>query len=484
MITLKQLNAVFYHIDADRDILIQLDRELSYYFPGYRFSQKYKSGMWDGKIHLFNLNSNLIPVGFKFFLEQRFKDQIIEIENNDLIKPHPLSKEEIKDIYHKIPLKDEFKPRDYQKIGFYYSLRDQRKVLVSATGSGKSLMIYLIVRGLLLSNQIKKALIIVPKINLVDQMFSDFLDYAPDPNFRFSLHKIKGKGTRNDLSSINISTWQSIYRENSTWFHQFDFVLGDECHLFKARSLRGIMSKLINSHYRIATTGTLENTEINKLEISAMFGDIIRLSKASDLIEKGVLSNLNVDVKILKFGDDVKRVPRRYHDEVEFILGNEQRMNRIVSDVLSLDGNTIVMFRFIEHGKRLFERLKEKNGSDKTFFIDGSVTSKRRNQIREIFEKSDGNILVASVGTVAEGMNIKRLHNAVLASPLKSYVKVIQSIGRILRTHDEKSVARWIDYVDDLRFNGRMNYALKHGLERIEMYKEENYPYSVEKVNV
>ena len=336
-------------------------------------------------------------------------------------------------------------------------------------------MIYSIVRYY--AATAKKILIIVPTTSLVEQMVNDFVDYGwSAEDF---IHKIYGGKDKNTDKNIIISTWQSIYKFPKRYFDDIDCVIGDEAHLFKSKSLTGIMTKLHNAKYRFGFTGTLDGSKTHKWVLEGLFGSCDRVTKTDDLIKSGYLSKFRIKVLLCKHPAQHFET---YQDEIDYLVSHRGRNNLIKNLVNDLDGNTLVLFNYIEkHGEPLHDLINSTVDKDrKVFFVHGGTEVEDREEVRQITEQENDSIIVASYGTFSTGINIKRLHNIVFASPSKSRIRNLQSIGRVLRRGEGKTMATLYDIADDI---GGQNYTLRHLNERVNIYNEENFKYEVIKVN-
>ena len=366
------------------------------------------------------------------------------------------------------------KPRGYQIKGVYDALRHNRKLLISPTASGKSLMIYSLVRYF--ENKNKNILIVVPTTSLVEQMHKDFQDYGWDADAY--CHKIYSGREKITDQPVVITTWQSIYKLEKSFFERFDVVIGDEAHLFKSKSLVGIMTKLLDCKYRFGFTGTLDGTQTHKWVLEGLFGPSYKIISTDDLMTKGYLSKLNIKILTLKHPPQKFE---KYEDEIQYLIGHNQRNNFIKNLALDQKGNTLVLYSRVEaHGALLFELInKYKKETRRCFFVHGGVDTEDRELVRSITEQEEDAIIIASYGTFSTGINIKRLHNVIFASPSKSRVRNLQSIGRVLRKGDNKVKATLFDIADDITYNSSKNYTLNHLMERVKIYNEENFNYEI-----
>jgi superfamily II DNA or RNA helicase len=484
------LNHSYMAIESNPHQEQELRDFFSFYVPGYKFMPAYKRRVWDGKIKLYNMVTKQMNVGLYHHLRQfcgeRFYGlQIIESKKYGI----PNAKDKVKHqdlVKYLATLGAPFEPRDYQYDAIAHGIENRRALLLSPTGSGKSFIIYNLIRYLIDKKKSKKTLIVVPTTSLVEQMYKDFEDYGYD--VENTCHRIySGKEKVTDKPVI-ISTWQSIYKFGSEWFEQFDSIYGDEVHLFKAKSLSTMMDKCVNAKYRIGTTGTLDGTETNKLVLEGLFGPVFTVTTTVKLQEDKQLSDLDISVLLLRYHNDIchRMKDKTYQEEVDYIVTNERRNKFITKLTLDQKGNTLVMFQFVEkHGKVLFEMIRDQaEEGRKVFYVSGETDTTDREQIRGIVEKQKNAIIVASLGTFSTGINIKNLHNIIFATPSKSQVKVLQSIGRGLRVSDDGTITKLFDIADDMHVKGHQNFTLKHSGERIRIYTREGFKYTVYPINL
>ena len=481
-LTVKKKNEVYITIHSDEEYV---HRELADYFtfevPEAKYLKKnprYK--YWDGTIRLYSPSTGALYHGLVDHLQTwaNEKQYVVEYEKNDwygdIVDDNKfVSLPAVKVFMDKIST---IKPRDYQYKAVYEALKNNRRLLLSPTGSGKSLMIYSIVRYY--AATAKKILIVVPTTSLVEQMVNDFISYGW--NATAHVHKIYSGKDKNTDKPIIISTWQSIYKFPKRYFDDIDCVIGDEAHLFKSKSLTGIMTKLHNAKYRFGFTGTLDGSKTHKWVLEGLFGKCEQVTKTDDLIKEGYLSNFRIKILLCKHAPQYFE---SYQDEIEYLVEHKGRNNLIKNLVKDLDGNTLVLFNYVEkHGTPLYELINNNvESSRKVFFVHGGTDVEDREEVRNLTETESNAIIVASYGTFSTGINIKRLHNIVFASPSKSRIRNLQSIGRVLRKGEGKDIATLYDIADDI---GGQNYTLKHLNERVNIYNNENFKYEVIRVNL
>ncbi len=477
-LTISKKNEVYLHVEAEPHIYYELRDAFQFEVPNAKFAPAYKNKWWDGHIYLFNINTQEIYVGLLDklirFCEQHnytyeFRDNKyygLPFEVNEMI-----SKEGVKDYMTSI---SKYAPRDYQVEGVYDALRHNRKLLISPTASGKSLMIYSIVRYYVEKEQ--NILIVVPTTSLVEQMYKDFADYGWDVGS--FCHKIYAGKERETDSQVIITTWQSIYKLPKQYFSRFNVVVGDEAHNFKSKSLVSIMTKLFDAKYRFGFTGTLDGSQTHKWVLEGLFGPSYKIIKTDELMKKGHVATLDINILLLKHSPNKFE---NFEEEVQYIINHEKRNKFIKNLALDLKGNTLILFSRVEgHGQPLYNLINNSTTDDRhVFFVHGGVDTEDREKVREITEKENNAIIVASYGTFSTGINIKNLHNVIFASPSKSRIRNLQSIGRVLRKGNNKTKATLYDIADDISYKSRKNYTLNHLIERIKIYNEENFNYDI-----
>jgi len=475
---IQKKNEIYLKIEAEPHIHQELFDYFTFEVPGAKFMPQYRNKYWDGKIHLYSNHTGEIYAGLldKVVSWAKKSDYKVEFKHNKFYgdpfeENENISKEGVKDYINSIC---KYSPRDYQIDGVYDALKYNRKLLISPTGSGKSLMIYSLVRYY--TDKDLNTLIIVPTTSLVSQIYKDFEDYGWDVDKH--CHQIySGKEKQTD-KSVTISTWQSLYKMDRKFFNTFDTVIIDECHLARSKSITGIMTKMDDTKYRYGFTGTLDGSQTHKWVLEGLFGPSYKVTQTKELIEKGHLSKLDIKVLLLKHN------PQKfdeYEDEIQYLITHEKRNKFIKNLTLDLKGNSLVLFNRVEtHGQPLYELINSSASDErKIFFVHGGVDAEEREQVRAITEKEDNAIIVASYGTFSTGINIKNLHNVIFASPSKSRVRNLQSIGRVLRTSESKTKAVLYDIADDTTYKSKKNYTLNHLVERIRIYNEEKFNYEI-----
>ena len=490
-IRVRKLNHSIIHLECDRSVGAELREFFSFYVPGYRFMPAYRNRMWDGKIRLYNQTTGQIPAGLfpqiLSFAESR--EYELEIEETEYGNPNEGNSINVDFMMKYIEaLKLPFEIRDYQFDAVCHGIQHRNAILLSPTGSGKSLIIYVLMRWLLsaFDKKRKDVLIIVPTTSLVEQMYTDFKNYGYD--VERLCHRIYSGKDKNSFKRVVISTWQSIYRFPQDWFARFGAVFGDECHGFKSKSLTTIMNKCTEAEYRFGTTGTLDGALTHELVLQGLFGKVHRVTSTRALQDNDTLAKLNIRRIVLTYDEKIRKEfgKQSYLYEIKHIVEFDKRNKFIRNLTIDLRGNTLVLYNYVEkHGKPLYNLIKDKaDDKRKVFFVSGNTATSDREAIRGIVEKQKNAIIVASLGTFSTGINIRNLHNIVFASPSKSQIRVLQSIGRGLRKTDDGKHTTLYDIVDDISWKSRKNFGVLHADERLRIYGREKFNHRTFNVNL
>ncbi len=500
-IKVKVKNHTYLYIDADTDILYEIKEFFTFFVDGYKFSPKYKMKMWTGTISLLNLTSKTLPSGLwdqlsAFAVERGYTFEMIESNYGMPGETVNVLPEDIVDYIKGLNLHSQGKKievRDYQLHAIYQAIKYKRKTVIASTGSGKSLIMYCLIRYLIDNELANRALITVPSTSLVLQLTNDFLDYASeDESFDESMiHQVMSGKEKFSNKPITISTWQSQSqnRMDHTIAQSYDIVCVDECQGLKGIELIRILDKCTEASFKYGFTGSLNKSKTDKTQIQGMLGPIIKVTETKKLIEQGHLSEMQIKCITLDYQKATKSMVshnKDYHLEIDFLVSHERRNKFIRNLAMSLEGNTLVLYTLVEkHGDVLNELFKEKVGERKYFYIHGGVNAEERDEMRPIIEANNNAIILASYGTLSVGINIKRLHNIILASPTKSIIRLLQSIGRGLRKGEGKDELVVYDLSDDLsNSKSKKNFTYKHFVERLLIYNEEQFDYTLTRINI
>lgn len=490
----SEVDSVNVRVDCNRGIAQELSDFFTFKVPGYKFMPAYRARLWNGEIKLFNVHTQMVYAGLTDYIRKFAEERGYTVtlpQRNDTPITLDAVRKFMQDFLQVHVNGKPVIPHEHQVNAVRHALQEWRCLLLSPTGSGKSLIIYTLLRYLLSKlPKDKKILIVVPTVSLVEQMASDFSDYSSANGWDAdeNCHKITAGLEKNTDKRVVVSTWQSVYKQNEKWFQQFGGVIGDEAHLFKSKSLTSIMTKLKNCPYRIGTTGTLDGTQTHRLVLEGLFGRAYEVTKTKDLMDKKILSDLKIDCLLLSYPDiDREAIKRaKYQDEIRWIIGSPRRNKFIAGMCSRLKGNTLVLFQFVEdHGKVLNSLVRAcVSDTRKVFFVHGGTEAADREEIRKIVESESDAIIIASYGTFSTGISIRRLHNIIFASPSKSRIRVLQSIGRQLRVSQDKNTARLYDLGDDLSWKSWKNHTLRHMNERMKLYDAEGFEHKLLKIQL
>ena len=327
-------------------------------------------------------------------------------------------------------------------------------------------------------------------------MAGDFVDYGCDESL---IYKIQGGVDKNTNHPIVISTWQSLMKVGKDWLSQFKVVLGDEAHLFQAKSLQKIMEGLDECYYRHGFTGTLksEESKTHRLVLEGCFGSVRSHVTTKDLIDEGTVADFNIKAIVLSHSKEAKKAfytefkkikesQKRYPAEREFLVNNHKRNIFIRNLLWSLkDQNNLVLFDLVEKHGKILEPMLRKEGRE-LHFIYGATKGEERERIRHLVENDPikQHDILASYGTFSTGVNLKKLDNVIFASGSKSEVKVLQSIGRALRKGNDADKAVLYDITDDLTHGSFENYTLQHFKKRIDIYGTQEFNFKIYTVTI
>jgi superfamily II DNA or RNA helicase len=485
---ISKKNEVYLRLtDVEPSIAAELNDFFTFEVPGFKYMPAYRSKMWDGKIRLYNIVTGEIYVGLLPYIEEYLNNNGEGYEFADgITSKRDVARSVVQGFVRGLrPTLNgkRIEVRDYQLDAIAHAIATNRSLLISPTASGKSLIIYCLVRYYQMMEL--KTLILVPTTSLVEQMYKDFEDYGWSSGTY--CQKIYQGYDKKVTKDVVISTWQSIHRMPRQYFRQFGAVFGDEAHLFKAKSLTGIMTKLDTCKYRFGLTGTLDGTQTHRLVLEGLFGKAKYVVTTKELIDDKTLANLKIDCIILKYPDEDRQIVKdfEYAAELEYIVTKAERNTFVCNLVGHLSGNTLVLFQFVEkHGKILHDIIQDKYKDRKVFFVYGGVDTDTREEIREIVENEKDAVIVASYGTFSTGINIRNISNIVFSSPSKSKIRVLQSLGRGLRQQGGNKTLRLYDISDDLSLDSKLNFTLRHFKERLNIYNDQKFDYEIRRINL
>lgn len=488
----EKLDEVYIRVFGDASVERELTDFFTYEYPGARYTPQYRARLWDGKVRLYDPIRKTLYLGLYEYLEKfcARNDYLLRTKEA-VVADNVVTTEVVQEFAEWLKPCSRGEPiqiRDYQIEAVQTALNKERVLLLSPTASGKSFIIYTTMRWHI--NEGRKCILIVPTTSLVEQMYADFEDYSSENGFVVKNHcqKLYSGFPKEFTKDVLITTWQSIYLQPKAWFRQFNVMFGDEAHNFKAKSLTGVMEKMDNIRYRIGTTGTLDNKKIHQLVLEGIFGPVHRVTTTKALMDSGRLSALNITCIILKYGEEIRKERNKntYQDEMDWLVSNEKRNKFIRNLAVNSKGNTLVLFQYVEkHGKVLYDLIKNKvHDGRHVFFVHGGTDVADRESIRHITEKETDAIIIASYGTFSTGINIPSIENVIFASPSKSKIRNLQSIGRGLRLKDGKTHCNLYDIADDLHWKSWKNHTLNHAAERYKTYVEEEFKLKMVEVDL
>jgi superfamily II DNA or RNA helicase len=522
-IYIEKMNEAYIRIHADKGIVKEIYESIAFFIKDYQFNPKVKKKQWDGRMHMLDLGTQKMSFGMlpqiaEFATERKYTVGIdpkikssknismeyvekfatslnlhIKDENGQLV-PKPFRQAQLDAIHNVINEKDGWEGTS------------NRSLLLSPTSSGKSGIIYALIRYYQVMIP-GKTLLVVPSTILVEQMYDDFNKYS---------HADKKWGSEKECTKIYsgqeydpeknvvISTWQSLQNMDKSFFEQFSHVFQDESHQGTAKQIKRVLEYCVNAAVRVGTTGTLEDGKCDKMVLQGLLGKIFVVTTTKDLIAKGEVSDLKIDCVILDYDDATKKSFKKmclakdeskkskkkneaYDREVDFIVRCEKRNEFISKIALTLENNTVILYNFVEkHGKPLFERINSEAYKYKkqVFFVNQDTKVMERRRIQQILEANNNVIVIASYGTWSVGVSVNNTHNIIFAGFYKSLIRILQSIGRGGRIHKDKKCLKVIDIVDDFKWKSRTNYALKHFERRLEIYVREGFNYKIKKVRM
>lgn len=391
-IKLTQIDQVFFRVEAEPSILAELSDTFTFKVPNAHFMPTYKMKMWDGRIRFLNRINNTIYCGLIKHIEKFANDREYTIEYDWLTTK--IDDNDLKEYIQSLQLP--FELRDYQFNCFKRGLEQRKTLFISPTASGKSSVIYLLTKHFI-DKDSRKALVIVPTLNLISQMTNDFITYAKkyDETREFKteslIHQIYSGQDKTTNKQIIISTWQSLHRLPPAFFQQFGFVLVDECHMAKANSIKNILVKCTGANWRFGTTGTLNGAQSDSMLIEGLTGPVFQATTTKQLMDTNKLAKLKINCIVLKYQEDQCKIVKefKYADEIGFIISNEKRNKFIRNLAITQKGMTLVLFQYVEkHGKILYNLIKDKVGTKrKVFYISGETDGEVREEIRNLADK-------------------------------------------------------------------------------------------------
>lgn len=498
-IEFQKINEVYSRIRCETSLLFELIDDFAFFVDGYKFMPSYKRGHWDGKIRYVQQNGLFYNGLLKRVWEKCKSKGYSDFIFTDYEKNPEYTEQLIDDKLELFNLDFDFHPHQIEAIT--ESLTKRKRIILSPTSSGKSLISYSISR--ILAEDNNKVLILVPSVMLVNQLYSDFEDYAKnDQSFAVddNVHKVSAGIKKYTDKQIIISTWQSISalkdgKDTSKvreYMEQFDAIIGDETHKYAANEVKLMMESAINARYRIGLTGTLDEVKSSIETLEGLFGKVHRVLSTRELIDSGMATDVKIYPCILEYHDDFRKtmsseisklykakqktsVNKAYQYEIDTIISNKNRNEFIAKLVKNLTGNTVILTRYIENHAKPLAEIISKYTNKKVIILDKDTPADIREETRKELANINDAVIIASYSLIATGVNIPSLQNIIFACPTKSKIPVLQAIGRVLRLHKLKTIAKVFDIVDDYGYNGNETYVMKHFQSRFEYYSQEQF---------
>lgn len=495
ILTLTENNQFLRIDDATEMELEQLRISLTKRIESWRFNPLVKRGVWDGYVSYIK-DDKWIPAGLWRYVVQICKDYNIQVDIKGirrLIDPD-MNAESFESWALDFFKGAEITPRDYQIETAFNILKYRRCLAELATSAGKTLISFLTVAYMLEKQKAEKILFIVPNVSLVVQAHEDFHEYNYMNKVDLRIQQIfAGKKIKSNKNII-IGTYQSLVKKDKEYFSQFDAVIVDETHKAKSNSIKTILQKCTNAKYKYGLSGTIpKDGTLDKLTLMSQTGPVISEVKANFLQNQGHIAKCVVKVIEMQYATDSQRqafqelAQNKYENkdvfqlEQNFVINTPSRLDFISSVIARVPRNSLVLFHRIEHGKRLYEKLRQ-DSNKRVFYVDGGTDKDIREEYKKKMEAGEEVVIVASYGTFSTGISIKKIHNIFFTESFKSEVIIRQSIGRGLRQHESKDKVLIVDFVDDIRTEEWDNYLFKHGKARQKIYKQEKFDYNIKRV--
>ncbi len=476
--------------------LEQLNISLNKRIESWRFNPLVKKGLWDGYVSYIK-DDKWIPSGLWREVMGICKEYKFEFKLNGItdIFDTSINQEKFTEWALEFFEKSEITPRDYQIEAAFNILKFKRCLSELATSAGKTLISFLTVAYLLEHQKAQRILFIVPNVSLVLQASEDFLDYNYRNQADIKVQQIYSGQKIRAGRNVVIGTYQSLVKKDKAYFAEFDAVIVDETHKAKSASIKTILQKCVNAEYKYGLSGTIpKEGTLDRLTLMAYTGPLITEISANYLQNEGHIAGCKVKIIKMDYApqstkDAFREMSQNRYEskdvfkfEQNYVINSPGRLNFITNIISRVRGNSLVLFHRIEHGKKIYEKLRQ--DSDKqVYYVDGGIDQDIREEHKKKMEAGEEVVIVASYGTFSTGISIKKIHNIFFTESFKSEVIIRQSIGRGLRQHSSKDSVNIIDFVDDLSSPDWDNYLMRHSKERQRIYREQKFKYDVKNVD-
>lgn len=498
IVQIEKISESHLRIFSTYDIEQEIKDHFTFYAPGYRFSPKFKARIWDGRISLYNLQNKRLPLGLysrliDFLDKSNYQYEIKENERfSSAIVQDDIDYQELKQYIDDQNYSLKGPIDEYQYDAIYQSIKNKRITLKAATGAGKSFIIMGISNYLFDSE--KRVCIIVPSVNLVNQMYTDFEEYCEKNEFPIEqyFHRLYSGQDKFSKKPGMITTWQSLSalkKKNKVQFYEllnsFDALIVDEAHSSKSNELVSICEGATEVEYKIGTTGTIDQNKISQLTIEGNLGPVYKVVTTKEMIDMGRSAEVDIKAFVLKYPLEECKLVKDYKfdDEKTFVQIHERRNKFLAKLCCSTVGTTVILFdEVVEHAKPFYERVKEMSKRPVYLFV-GEVKADKREAIRRIANVEDC-VIVASYQTMSTGLNIPNIRYVILGSSSKSFIRIVQTIGRGVRKAEGKEKVVIIDIVDNCKYKSKKNYFLDHFEERLKIYQIEQFPITIKEIDL
>lgn len=495
---------------------------MAFYDQTKSHSWEVREGFKTAMVNFYDKETHLLPIGLiprvSNQLKARYGTKIVldtDIRNMYIPPRGALTRHDVVSYAATLNLHNREKgfpivPYEHQYKLVERAINGRRISLLACTSAGKSLSMCIMARYLV-EREHKKVLIVVPSTNLVEQLFSDFYnDYgwdearanctlihgtSDDKLSKKDLERLQacGVGEEATLKNITISTWQSLQNKPDKFFECFTAVLVDEAHSTRGVKLRDILCKCVNANdFKVGVSGTLPDDGIDAGYIESQLGRKEEIVRLKELVTKNILTPVTVNAIYIPYPHKQRAMicAQTYDAEAAIVTNNSSRRDAmdllIRGNRITTEQNTVVLFKSISNLDLMLEFLQKTHPEFTYHVIKGEISAQERESIRKSIEYSTGNMILATYGCMKQGVNIKLLHNLVMAEPAKSAYMVVQSIGRIVRPHKDKKEAFVYDFVDDASYYTvprrggppklRTNYMMRHFFEREGYYAKDDIP--------
>ena len=495
----------FQVVESSKLELDQLQSSFTKKIDNFHFIKKRYNGGWDGTVKFID-KFNRIPLGMWMEIKNVAKKYHFQLSiiNNDLI-PDPNYDAENIDEWVSDFFKDskDFKPRYYQIEALKKAIEYKFCVEEISTSGGKTLIAYMIFKYLW-SKGLRNFLYVVPNVNLVEQSEDEFFEYEEkilgitEPEWK-SVGIYSGSKSRKYEKEANLifGTYQSLSKKDLSYFSKFDCVINDEAHHSKNSSSKKILVQSYNAQYKIGLTGSMPKSgSTDSFTIQAYLGPIVYKVSSDKLIEEGNATPVHVsileldylslqekkDLYELRMGpSDEKDGAKLLNLEKQKAREDRKRFNYVCSTISKVNKNSLVLFADIkyEYGKNIYNWLRE-NTNKNIYYIDGDTKNDIRDVYKAKMESEEDVVLVASIGTFSEGINILNVHNLFIIESYKSEIIIRQILGRGMRLMNGKDKINVFDFADNYKYGNhyiqKNNYLMRHSKERENIYKEKKFP--------